>query len=288
MNGLVIHDEPAEVYHVRRIDECNTSGMKQMLRSPAHFRHWVDSGDDKDTPAKRFGRVLHTATLEPEKFERQYAVVPADAPRYPTPAQWGAKKSNPESQAAKDWWTVWNADNAGRERLSLEDYDRANYMGESARRNLIAAGMLTGGKREVTMRWTDEDTGLECKIRLDLFAEGAFAMDLKSCENASEEGFARTCINYGYDLQNAHYDAGIRACAEPNGLPFLFLAIESSAPYVCQPHRLGFAEFNRGTVLRRRAMQRQTECLRTGRWPGYSDKIIETTFPTWAFYGIEE
>ena len=41
-------------------------------------------------------------------------------------------------------------------------------------------------------------------------------------------------------------------------------------------------------TLRQRALRKQAECLRTGRWPGYSEALNELSLPTYAFYGITE
>lgn len=279
---------PVDEYHQRAIDVATASGMKQLLRSAAHFKHWATHPeDDKQSPALTFGRALHMAVLEPDTFGRVYSVLPADAPRRPTAAQWNAKKSSPESESAKAWWTQWNADNAGRVMLSADDYDRAQRMGDSARAHPIAAGLVNGGDREVTFRWIDEATGLRCKSRADLYAEGEFLMDVKSCRDASPEGFARAVASYQYDLQAAHYIEGVKANAAPLRW-FIFLAIESEAPYVCNPCFLDPKAEERGYLLRERAMRRQAECLRTGRFPGYSDNLTEIRLPTWAHYAIEE
>jgi len=58
-------DEPASEYYVRRLDEASASGLKQILRSPAHYRHWcMNPEDDKESPALSFGRALHCAVAE--------------------------------------------------------------------------------------------------------------------------------------------------------------------------------------------------------------------------------
>lgn len=280
--------EPAESYYRRRLDEASASGLKQMLRSPAHFKHWCETpDDDKESAALTFGRAFHCATLEPDVFVRSYAVVESGAPRYPTAAQWNAKKRSPDSQAAVDYWTEWNANNADRVRLTQSDYDRARRMADSVRAHPVAAGLLVGGDREVTFRWQDEETGIACKSRADLYAAGEFVMDLKSCRDASHEGFARSVAGYHYDLQAMHYLDGIRSAGDSIKW-FVFLACESEAPYVCQPYLLDPAAETRGETLRRRALNKQRECLDANRWPGYSDQLSQLTLPAYSFYGIEE
>src|SRR5690606_16676979 len=90
-NGTIAN-EPAESYYRRRLDEASASGLKQMLRSPAHFKHWVEDPEaDKETPTLTFGKAFHVATLEPDLFAKVYAVLPGDAPAKPTAAMLGAK-----------------------------------------------------------------------------------------------------------------------------------------------------------------------------------------------------
>lgn len=284
----IIQNEPAETYYQRRLDEVSASGLKQILRSPAHFKHWCEHPDnDKQSPALTFGRALHCAVLEPDVFASTYLVLPADAPQRPTAAMLGAKKRSPESEARCAWWAAWDADNAGKIMLSASDYDRVQGMAESARAHPIARGLLAGGQREVTFRWQDEATWMNCKSRADLYAPGEFLMDLKSCRDASPEGFARAVAAYQYDVQQAHYLDGIRTCGDSIRW-FVFLAIESEAPYVCQPHILDTRAEERGWNLRQRAMKRQLECLTNGRWPGYSDNLNELALPAYAYYQESE
>lgn len=281
--------EPADSYYRRRLDEASASGLKQMLRSPAHFRHWCEDPEaDRDTPAMTFGRAFHTAVLEPDVFAATYAVLPEGAPQRPTRAMLDAKgKRSPSSEERIAWWGQWDADNAGMIVLSAEDYDRAQRMADSVRAHPVAAGLLVGGERETTFRWQDQGTGLACKARADLYLRGEYLMDLKTCRDASAEGFARAVVSYGYDVQQGHYLDGIRSNGDEIRW-FVFLACESEAPYVCQPHVLDVRGEERGFNMRQRAIRRQTECLQTGHWPGYSDELIETALPAWAFFGIEE
>lgn len=280
----IFRNEAPETYYKRRLDEASASGLKQILRSPAHFRHWCEHpDDDKQSPALTFGRALHCAVLEPEVFAATYMVLPANAPPRPTAAMLGAKKRSPDSEARCAWWAAWDADNAGKIMLSSSDYDRVQRMAESARAHPIARGLLAGGDREVTFRWQDEGTGLACKSRADLYAPGEFLMDLKSCRDASPEGFARAVAGYYYDLQQAHYLDGIRTCGDSIRW-FVFLAIESDAPYVCQPYILDVRAEERGWNLRQKAIKRQAECLTSGRWPGYSEALNELALPTYAYY----
>lgn len=288
-SGAIV-DEPASTYYARSLDTANHTGMAIInRRSAAHFKHWVENPqDDAETAAFAFGKAFHCATLEPDVFDRTYVVLPKGAPAMPTSRQWNAKNPSAESRLAMVWWTRFNEANAGRTILSLDDYDRCRRMAESIRNHSDAvAGLLVAGRREVTFRWVDDESGMKCKARADQYESGEFMLDLKKTIDASPDGFARSITRYLYDQQAAHYCDGARACDKP--VPqYVILACEDAPPFVCQPYFLDPMAEERGWNLRRRALRIQAECLRTGRWPGYSTTFEQISLPTYAYFGIEE
>lgn len=285
MTGQILRDVPEAEYHRRSLDVASASGLKLIAsRSPAHFCHYVNEPeDDRETPALRFGRAFHCATLTPDVFASTYAVLPPDAPSRPTQRQIEAKKPSDSTLAQIAWWDEWNASNAGRTMLTAADYDKAQRMADSARAHPVAAGLLTGGQREVTFRWQDDKTGIQCKARADLYESGQFLMDLKSCRDASPEGFARAVVSYMYGLQAMHYLSGVQAAGESIRW-FVFLAVESEPPYVCQPYILDSMAEELGWKQRERAITTQARCLQDGRWPGYSERLEQLTLPAYAFF----
>ena len=68
-------DIPNEVYHADR--SCvSTSGLKKILRSPAHYQASLASANRKETPAMFLGTATHSRLLEPELFEQELMVAP--------------------------------------------------------------------------------------------------------------------------------------------------------------------------------------------------------------------
>lgn len=287
--GLLIPDEDPATYYRRQLDVANHTGLTKVGKSPAHFKWWVEHPeDDEESEALAFGKAFHCAVLEPGVFDATYTVVPSDAPPRPSLRQRKAKTPAPETRRAIDWWALFDADHKGRTYIAGSDYEHVRRMAESAfRHSQAVAGLLTGGIREGTLRWTDEESGLQCKARLDNHEPGVFMLDLKKTRDASPEGFARSISHYEYDQQAAHYCAGGQAIGKPPK-HFIFLACEDRPPYVCQPYFLDPMAEERGMALRRKRMRQQAECLRTGVWPGYSQKIEQISLPAWAFYNVED
>ena len=52
------------------------SDLDLLHTCPAKYRYRKDNPDDNETPAMLFGSMVHKLILEPEDFEREYAVAP--------------------------------------------------------------------------------------------------------------------------------------------------------------------------------------------------------------------
>lgn len=275
-------DEPEDVYHKTILGELSCSAIKQLLRSPAHYRAWCDRElDENETIAKRFGKALHCAVLEPERFAKVYAELPEDAPRRPSITQRNAKKPSDDTLIAIQWWDRW--ERMGKLTLGRDDMRRIQGMQESARSHPWAHRLLRNGRSEVVARWLDEATGLPGKLRADYFAEDTTrrVVDVKAVVDASFKGFQRALSNYDYPLQQAHYCEGFRRIEKPLDA-FVFLAIEHEPPYVCQPYLLDPEAEAVGQMLRERGARILKRCMDANRFPGYSDEIESISLPPWA------
>lgn len=299
MTGRILYDEPEASYHRRHLDVASNSGLKILdEKSPAHYWHWCQyPEEDRNTAALDFGAAFHAAVLEPDAFARRYCVTPADAPARPTIRQVHAKKPSPATLEQIAWWQRWDADHTGLTMLAADDYDTIQGMAAKQRDQVLQVPDR-GGKlikirgselfdlcqKEVTLRWTDPRTGVECKARVDLAcAELRFGGDLKSAVDASPDGFARAVHRYRYHQQDAHYMDGADACGAPWDT-FLFFASEKTKPYEPGVYYVPPVARERGRVLRDRALATLKTCLDSGRWPGYTPTITELILPAYAYY----
>lgn len=290
-NAPFIGDEAAVSYYTPQLGVANYSGLKIIAASTlAHYRQAVlfPKDDGQASVEKQFGKALHCALLEPDRFAERYAILPADAPDRPTQAMRQAKKPSESSVARVAWWDAWEAENADRIVLSRSDYDRAQYMGDAGRADPVVGALLDGGQREVTLRWTDEDTGLPCKARADIWHEEiAICGDPKSVASAHPRAWERAILNFDYHLQHVHYSEGFKACGHPLK-HFLFVLMEREPPYVVQTRQIDAQFEELGYRRWRRAMRLLAGAIQTNRWPAYGGGIQVTTPPAYAFYSEPE
>lgn len=282
----IFYDLPAAEYHTKVLGEISNSGIKRLLRSPAHYRAWIEDADESaDSPTLAFGRAFHCALLEPDVFARTYSTdsPPDSAPRRPSSTQRNAAKPSQATLDAIAFWDQWDRDHAGQVQISREDYERIRAMIASVQAHPLAGRAIRDGASEVTVRCTDEATGLPCKARADYFVDGKvrYVLDVKTCEDASPEEFAKAVSKYGYHIQHAHYAEAFRAAGKPLQ-NYLFLAVEHKPPYAVAVYHIDAAAEARGFELRQRAIDAAARCTESGIWPAYPTGITQLTLPSWA------
>lgn len=283
VTGEIILGLPAEAYQVRELGVAS-SGVLGRLRhkTPAHIKAWAESKDEADTPAKVFGKAYHCAVLEPEVFAATYAKPPVNPPRDLRHLR-NAKTPSDSTLESIAWWDSYAAENAGKIILTQDQFELIEEMLASLKANPLVNKLLfqDEGDNEVTMRWTDPETGVQCKARPDRWLRKLKVMlDLKSSDDLDELAFRRSIEKYGYHIQHAHYCAGAQVCGEPLD-EYLLIAQEKEAPYLPRIFRVGAASEERGFELRAKGLKTLQQCIAANKWPGYSG-ITEIELAPWA------
>lgn len=260
---------PEADYHVRELGVASKSALDLVHRSPAHYKAWVDGTiEEEDRLAFKRGTALHCAVLEPEKYARVYTAHP----------DFGDCRKK-ENKAARN---EWREANKARIWLPVDMLESVNGMSRAVLAHPLASKLFVGGKSEVTLRWQDETTGLQCKARVDyLSGNGATAIDLKSTANADYDAFKRSVSTYGYHRQAAFYSEGLRALEKPVSY-FLFVAVESAAPYGVATYSLNAEALAKGLSSIRDDLETLATCVKTNEWPGYPVRLQELDLPPWA------
>lgn len=295
----IFTDVPAEQYHRREIGVANNTALGIIdERSPAHLLHWYtsdDEGDKEESASLAFGKAFHCAVLEPDVFDDLYMVLPADMPRDLRHLR-NAKKPSDDTLRSIEAWDAWEEHARGRIILPAATLDLAKAMaasmrgmvmefkGDAAPVEITVAELLEECETEVTLYWIDEETGIRCKARADLYARALrWAGDLKSVLDAAREAFAKAIFRHRYHVQHSHYCEGFRTLGEPLA-SFVFLPVEKEKPHVPASWHLGPVSEERGNEVRRRSMNKLLRCLETGRWPGHTTTVEEIHLPAFAFY----
>lgn len=253
----------------RKIDALNSSGMKHLEQSPAHYRWSLDHPDEEESDALRIGRLAHTAILEPEKFAAQASVF-ATRPD-------GMKFNTKEGKAWKKVQT-----DIGKVVVEVEEHAILFGSVERIRQHPTASRMIgdPNGQAEVTL--VSELEGVPVKARLDWLPSGDTIVDLKTTIDASPRGFAKTIDDRAYHRQAALYFDIARSV----GLPiehFCFLALEKSAPFEMGCYILAPEAISQGRSEYLKLLKTFADCRHANKWPGYSQALEPISIPAWRF-----
>lgn len=260
----VHRDLPYDQY--ASIPALRATTLIDVLKAPAYAKYRM--ANPEETTALRTGNATHSAILEADTFEARYAVAP----------HFDLRRT--ADKAAK---LDWEAQNADKLQISAKEYEQACYLRDSVYRHPLARAILAAkGLREVTLV-AQAEHGLE-KARPDMLIDfdGVPTMvDLKTCADASPEGFARSIAQFGYAVQSA-FHLRVADAVAPIPRRYLYLCVEKVAPYLVSVLALDDAFRAAGERGMKKALQLYVEAERTGIWRGYGSEIQLCVAPPWA------
>ena len=271
--GIGLHRSvPARDYHA--MDLCSNSRLSTLAhRSPLHLR-WEIDNPPEPTPALILGDAAHAAILEPDDFESRYVARP-DVDR--------------RTKEGKAVYAAFLAENAGKVDLSAAVWQTCLMIRDAVWNDPRAKSLLQHAvDRELTAIWRHDETGIECKTRLDALAPTlGTIIDVKTTIHAGPEEFPKSIFNFGYFRQSAFYLHAAAKC----GLPadhFVFIAVETAPPFAVGVYRITDEVVEAGWKHLQPLIRRYAECLSSGKWCGYGGEIIEDIgIPEWALKRLE-
>ncbi len=283
--GQVLPDDNA-IYHADT-SRIGKSGLDLVAKSPAHYyAQYLDPSRkrSKQTAAMFIGSAVHTAVLEPTEFLKRYVVMDDRAKC----AEIGGK--NPKATTKyKDWVAEFEASNTGKDLLTNEEFAQCIAIKDAVYANPSAALLLEKGLVEERIDFTHPVLGVACKIKPDFQSTNrGFIVDLKTTEDASPEGFAKSVWNYRYDVQAAFYSDGYQAAKGQVSNGFIFIAVEKSPPFAVGVYYVTPEIFDIGRKRYMKDLEVYKECLRTNTWPAFGDAPQPLQLPGWAYKSINQ
>jgi hypothetical protein len=183
------------------------------------------------------------------------------------------------NKAMREEWLVANE---GRTILETDDARTIDGMVTSLRAHPVGGRILERGLPEVTCRWQDPRTGIECKAKADLWVEElALLADIKGLFDGSWSGFRLASEKYKYHRQDSFYRRGWSAISYTPSA-FFFLCVEKTPPYLVSLFEHHPEDIAAGNEANNTALDIMAECLATGIWPGYPTGVQRVRLRPWA------
>ena len=248
-------------YH--RDEALGSTSLKTLAtKTPAHYQH--DKAKPKTSDAFDLGTVVHSIILEGDATGVE--ICPFSA--WTTKA---AKDARDEARAA------------GKIPLLTKDWLQVLNMRDAVMGHKLARKLLTGHKAEQSVFW--DEGGQTYKCRPDAQQPGVL-VDLKTALSADPNEFGKVAHNFGYHQSAAHYIDGWKA-ATGEDLPFRFVLVEKTAPYLVSVVELDWEAIDIGRGLNDRAKRIYAECVASNTWPGYP-ATEPVSLPNYAIYQAED
>lgn len=242
------------------IQAVRWSTLRVLRVSPLHYRHALRS-ERPETAAMRIGRAIHAFILEPDTFHDRFVCYRGQ-------------------RRGKDW-TGFASDHESKTILTEVEWKRAIGAGAAVHGHPCALSYLAGGVQEHVLTWTDQETGIACKGRVD--SAGEWLVDLKTTTVIEPRRFGSHAARLGVHGQLSFYLDGCRANDilvrdEPR-----IVVVQSEPPHDVVVYRVSRHVVDAGRDLYRELLGELKECRESGAWPGVSPDEIELIPPDWIY-----
>lgn len=230
------------------IPAMNWSTLKKGAASMLHLQHAIESDDDGDTTARAVLRLNHAAVLEPSTLATDFAIWTGDR------------------RAGKEW-ELFKSTHAARQIVKSDEMDAAREIAAAVTRHGAARELISGALTEHVIEWTDAETGVRCKARLDVYQPGKAIADLKGDATTDEFAFARRVGQLIYYGQAAWYQMAVEAKYGVR-LPCYLIPYEQKPPTDVAVFEVDEDWLKPGRELCHRLLRQYVEARNTGVWPG--------------------
>jgi translation elongation factor P/translation initiation factor 5A len=263
------YDIPDKDYH-QESDFVSSSHLKHILKSGKAFLGSYREKAFKTTKAMEFGKAIHLAILEGEKFKDRFVLMPNFGDLRTAKAKEKKKKfiEDQDPNAVL---------------LDEKQYESTIMMLENVLNHKDAIKLLTDGATEVSGYYVDHETGIPCKIRPDFLNFNLNTLvDLKTSDNCSIKAFERAIDNYGYDFQIEMYADGIKQISGQAPRHKAWLVVENVFPHEVAVYTADKETQEIGQMKYREALRRLRESIDKNTWTGYQQRVQEIGLPYYA------
>jgi hypothetical protein len=259
------------------IDALNISRLKNIKRSPQHYRHALDNREQK--ACLTLGNATHVAVLEPERYLQEFAV---------WTRRTEAGKAAPRNG---QHWEKFQLENPGRTILTYDENSLASDIAAAVRSNELAMPYLASGDPEVTLEWALDAAlgGRAAKSRVDWLTNvdgQVYLVGLKTARDCRRFAFGSQAAKLSYHWQWAYYFDAYKAI-RGKAPRMVEIVVESEAPHAVAVYKIPDDIIEQGREEYWEAVKRLAECEVTLEWPGPEPTEEFLSLPTWV-YGTDD
>lgn len=254
------------------IPALNWSTLRYMAVSAKLLRWRVDYPAPQSA-AMAIGRAIHAALLDPKEWSR-YVCEPVFGDR------------TKETRALR---AEWRASNSDKIILSAGDYQMVQAACDAVMGHRIAAKLLAACRKEQVIQWTDAETGIACKGRVDGIERRI--VELKTTSRATPSAYLIDAARRLYHGQWAWYhDGAIAAGLLDRDAEYpVVVTVQTVEPYDVAVYQVEEdEEYFAGRACYRSLLRKYAACVAANWWPGMCPETLRYWIPAWATSETEE
>lgn len=271
MNDAIQSRVPAADYFA--LPALSISRLKELRRSPLHYRYLAEH--PKESAAMTLGTAAHCATLEPERFCRDYVT-------------WCRRtESGRMAPRTGKLWDAFVAEFGERTILTEDEAALAAGIAAAVRGDPVAAKYLEAGEPEVTLQW--ELGERRCKGRVDWLTSRdgePVLVGLKTACDCRHFAFGAAAAKLGYHQQWSWYFDGYAAITGRDAR-MVEIVVESAPPHAVVVYAITEDILAQGRDEYLRLIELLTRCETEDYWPGPAETEQILSLPSWV-YGTDE
>jgi len=278
--GKIFYDITDEVYHDYRCPGMTNSQLFAFRESPFNYYHqFIEGIKPEESKAFRVGKMVHSIVLEPELFKQTYS---SDE----FALRLGSRRTNRYKEAIDGLVAKY----PGIQIVDTREYVTAERCLSAITKNELTKELLFGeGDTEVTLFWTDPETQILCKTKIDKIKfVKHFFVELKTIQKTIL--FDKNGSSFDYFVQAAWNQYAIEMVLN-KVKRHLFIVVGTDVPH---PFNIIFKEYPKEDVLSgfkefKKTLVDFKKFQETNTW---KDGIPDFTFQkakvqTWRYYAIE-
>ena len=242
------------------------------LMEPAHRRRPRPA----TSPEQQFGMAV-------EEFLRTSAM-PADLVIIPQ------DMLNAQGHRRGSAWTAFAAENEGKQLVTQKEFDQqmggimdaaANVQDHRVAQMLLASASAKWHQR---YHWLCDETMLPLKAELDLIDDVlGVVVDVKTSADTDADAFTRSIVNFGYDIQAAHYLQAAELAYPSREFTFAWIVIRNKPPYDVEVYDASNELIRHGETRLMAARENYRRCVDAGIWKSPTHGIsVCLDLPAWA------
>ena len=218
-------DVPELTYH-SDTRTLSASGAKTLLSDPERFA-WERNHGRPPKAAFDLGGVVHALVLR--SGDERIRIIDA--------YDWRTKAAQDARKAA---WA------ARLTPINRTEFLQATKIAGAVRRHPLASSIFTNGEAEASLYWTDTETGVACRARVDWLRDDMI-VDLKTARygTGTADTFGRQAASFNYPLPAAVYTEAVEVLTGKT-LPFITVTVETEPPYLVRAYRYTDADLDQG------------------------------------------